>query len=142
MRTRFSSAVSALFLLLTFSLSINAKSIAATLPNDGHDKLSFTVNIPEGIQPEIVRQDFGNESLFSFKNGSNNAFLFSVTRVSAEQWLKVKDQVSHYTIIENKDNYITFVQKTDQAKIKGSGNDGYQKVYVQLDNIIGSIHLN
>lgn len=106
-------------------------------------KLNLTVTIPDALQSQITRQDFENESIFSFKNGNNEpAFLFSITKVTDRQWATVKGQIKKYLIIENKDGFITFVQRTDQPKIKGSANAQYHQVLQQVDAMITTIQLN
>lgn len=137
------SARALLFLIISFT-AVNAQA-APPHPSDSNvpPHLNLSVTIPEAWQSQIVRQDFENESVFSLKN-ENNApvFLFSVTRVTGDQWMIVKDQVGSYTILENKDNYITFVQKTDVRKIKGTADAEYQQVLQQVDGMIATIHLN
>jgi len=104
--------------------------------------LQFSISIPEAMQSEITRTDYENQSIFSFKNeGGKSAFLFSVNKVTAEQWMSIKSDVKNYTILQNQNGYITFIEKTQQASIKGKSNAAYQQVYQQLDAIISSIKM-
>ena len=131
--------------LLAALISVNAQAVvpAHSAGNNVPPHLSLSISIPDVLQSQIVRQDFENESIFSLKDGNGSpAFLFSVTRVTGDQWMQLKDQLKDYTIIENKDEYITFVQKTDVKKLKGAANDEYQSVMPQVDGIIATIHLN
>jgi len=144
MKTNFAYAAPMLVLLLFASLISQGNAQMSTHSIDGTptSQLQFSVSIPEAMQPEIVRQDFENQSIFSFKNeGGKTAFLFSLNKVTADQWVAIKSNVKNYTILENKDGYITFVEKTDQPSIKGKNNASYQQVYGQMDAIISSIKL-
>jgi hypothetical protein len=65
-----------------------------------------------------------------------------ITKVSYEQWEQLKGQLKDYKILENKDDFITFMQKTDVTKIKGAANAQYQQVMQQVDGMIATIQLN
>src|SRR6185295_18381861 len=98
--------------------------------------------IPANWETQLVRVDYENESIFSLKTGSGApAFLFSVTKVTDAQWWEVKDQLKKYTIVENKDGFITFVQKTDLKKMKELPDVQYRQVLGSLDVVVGSIRL-
>jgi hypothetical protein len=133
----------------TFMLSLLTFTVfhaqAATMARPSGDKappLNLSVNIPATWQSQIVRVDYENESIFSLKAGDKApAFLFSVTKVSGDQWMTIKEQIKGYSILENKDGYITFLQKTDAKKIKGAADAQYQEVLGQLDAIVGSIQV-
>jgi hypothetical protein len=142
--TFLNSAGAFLFSLLSFTiLQVHAATTVRPFDNISPPHLNVTVNIPATWQSQIVRQDYENESIFSLKTSDKTpAFLFSVTKVTDDQWMTVKNQIKGYTIIENKDGYITFVQKTDVKKIKGQADAQYQQVLGQLDAIVGSIQLN
>ena len=145
MKNLFLISARALLISLVTLTSINAQAAMPPHLSDGNvpPHLSLSVTIPETWQSQIVRQDFENESVFSLKNGNNTpVFLFSVTKVTGDQWMTVKDQVKDYAIIENKDNFITFVQKTDVRKIKGTADAQYQQALQQVDGMIATIHLN
>ena len=62
--------------------------------------------------------------------------------MTADQWMTVKSQVKNYTILENKDGFITFIEKTEVDKIKGKDDAQYQQVLPQINDIISTIHLN
>ena len=106
------------------------------------DPMIFSISLPTDLQPSVVRQDFENESIFSFKNGNTTAFLFSVTRVTGQQWLTLSHQVKNAMVVRNDGDYVYFVQKTDQIKIKGSANDEYLRALNELDAIIAGIQFN
>jgi len=125
-------------------LSVNAQAAISARPsgNNVPPHLNLSIIIPDALQSQIVRQDFENEAIFSLKNGDNTTFLFSITKVTGDQWMQLKDQVKDYTIIENKDGFITFVQKTEVKKIKGTADAQYQQTMPQVDGMIATIHLN
>jgi hypothetical protein len=131
--------------LIALSLSFNAKPVFGSEATSRIflSNLNVSINIPVAFQSQIVRQDFENESIFSFRNADNSTvFLFSISKVSGAQWMQLKDQVKDYTIIENKDEVITFVQRTDVKNIKGAANDQYQNMMLQADGMIASLHFN
>ena len=142
--TFLNSAGAFLFLLLSFTLQqANAATTVRPFDNSAPPHLNLTVTIPAAWQSQIVRVDYENESIFSLKAGDKSpAFLFSVTKVTDEQWMTVKNQIKGYTILENKEGFITFLQKTDVKKIKGAADSQYQEVLGQLDAIVGSIQVN
>jgi len=143
MKTKFAFAATSLLFLFTSLISLTSvQAMNRDAIGISPEVLRFSISIPETMKPEIVRQDFENQSIFSFKNESGKAaFLFSVNQVTAQQWISIKEDVKNYTILENKDGLITFVQKTDQSSIKGKNNVEYQQVLQQLDPIIASIKL-
>ncbi len=143
MKTKLFNAGRALLFLLVIFTGIYAKASTVAVPsqNSVPPKLNLSVSIPNALESQVVRQDFENESVFSLKNGNSNAFLFSVTKVTGDQWMTIKNQAGAYSILENKDGFITFLQKTDQQKIKGSGDAQYQKALQEMDGMIRSIQL-
>jgi hypothetical protein len=143
MKTKFAFAATLLLFLFTSLTSVtNTQAMNRAVSGLAPEVLRFSISIPETIQPEIVRQDFENQSIFSFKNESGKtAFLFSVNQVTDQQWLAIKENMKNYTILENKDGLITFIQKTEQASIKGKSNSDYQLILQQLDAIIASVKL-
>ena len=144
MKTNVIYAASMLLVILFTSLLSQASTQHSNRSITGTptSQLQFSLSIPEAMQSQIIRQDFENQSIFSFKNeGGKNAFLFSLNKVTTEQWMTIKSNVKNYTILENKDGFISFIEKTDQANIKGKNNAAYQQVYGQLDAIISSIKM-
>ena len=145
MKTTIKNTVRVLLFSLAALMTVSAQAVmpAHASGNSVPPHLNLSITIPDDLQSQIVRQDFENESIFSLKDGNDNsAFLFSVTKVSSDQFMQLKSQLKDYTIIENKDGFITFVQKTDVKKLKGAANDQYQKVMPQVSGIISTIHVN
>ncbi|HUM45864.1 MAG TPA: hypothetical protein PLD84_02980 [Chitinophagales bacterium] len=104
--------------------------------------LNLTIAIPASLQSQIERTDYENESIFSLKTGDQRTeFLFSVTKVSVEQWLKVKEQLKGYRIIGNQNGFITFVQKTGVKKIQGPADAPFQQALQELDTMLASIRI-
>ena len=130
---------------LTANNTVAPCSVATSpkdLYNDVPAHLNITLTIPAAWQSQIVRVDYENESIFSLKNGDKApAFLFSVTRITGDQWMLVKNQLKGYTILGNKDGFITFVQKADVTKIKGSADAQYHEILGVVDAIVASIRV-
>jgi len=145
MKNKIQNSVCVLMFLIAASFSVNAK--APLLPNPAGNSvathLNISITVPDALQSQIVRQDFENESIFSLKDGNNPpVFLFSVTKVTGHQWMQIKDQVKDYTILENKGELITFVQRTDVRKINSSTSAQFQILMPQVDQIISTVRLN
>ena len=145
MKNSIQKSACALMFLLAVSVSVNAQALLGSEATSRIllSNLNISISIPVAIQSQIVRQDFENESIFSFRNEDNSTvFLFSISKVTGAQWMQLKDQVKHYTIIENKDEVITFVQRTNVKTIKGSANYQYQNMMLQVDGMIASLSRN
>ena len=145
MKNAIQKSACAMMVLLVIYISANANPPSASEATSRIflSNLNVSINIPVAIQSQIVRQDFENESIFSFRNEDNSTvFLFSISKVTGTQWMQLKDQVKHYTIIENKDEVITFVQGTEVTNIKGTANDEYQNMRLQVDGMIASLSHN
>jgi hypothetical protein len=143
MKKFFFNSIRISFSLFILLATFNLVSFARPAGNATPPHLTLSISIPAAWQSQIVRQDFENESIFSLKTDEKTpAFLFSVTKVTDEQWMTIKNQVKNYSIIENKDGFITFIEKTDAQKIKGNGDMQYQQVLPQIDGIISTIHLD
>ncbi|MFI5134374.1 MAG: hypothetical protein ACHQD9_00845 [Chitinophagales bacterium] len=143
MKTKVLNAALPLLLIVLASSLLHANSLKSNrlTKYPGPGALEFSISIPQSLQSQIVRQDFENESIFNFKNEKGKpAFLFSITKVTSEQWMQIHQQVNYYKILENKDGYITFVQITDQSRIKGD-NAGFQQALQQVNSMIESIQL-
>ncbi|HYV95619.1 MAG TPA: hypothetical protein VE978_27840 [Chitinophagales bacterium] len=145
MKNAIQKSACVMLFLLAVSISANAQALLGPESTSRIllSNLNTSISIPVTCQSQIVRQDFENESIFSFKNEDNSpVFLFSINKVTGAQWMQLKDQVKDYTIIENKDEVITFVLRTDVTKIKGSTNDQYQSMMAQVDGMIASLSRN
>ena len=118
------------------------KAAAANLHHRALTDLNLTIAIPASLQSQIERTDYENESIFSLKTGDKaTEFLFSVTKVSVEQWMKVREQLKGYRIIENQSGFITVVQKTSVKKIQGPADAPYQQALRELDAMLASIRI-
>ena len=145
MKNAIQKSACALMFLLAVSISVTAQPL---LGSEGTSRIhlsnvNISISIPVAFQSQIVRQDFENESIFSFRNEDNSpVYLFSISKVTGAQWMQLKDQVKDYTIIENKDEVITFAQRTDVTKIKSPANDQYQSMIAQVNGMIASLSHN
>ena len=139
MKNFFKNSIAFAVIAIAAMCALRPNLVSAATP----DPMIFSVSIPADLQSSLVRQDFENESIFSFKNGNDAPlFLFSVTRVTDSQWLTLSQQVKNATVIKNDEGYIYFIQKTDQVKIKGTANTEYQRALNQLDLLIAGIQFN
>ena len=142
MKNTIQKSVYVLMLSLAVSISVNARPLPGLefTSRIFLSNLNLSVNVPAALQSQIVRQDFENESIFSFKNEDNSTvFLFSISKVSGAQWLQLKNQVENYTIVENKDEVITFVQRTELKTLKGPAKDKCRSMMAQVDGMIASV---
>ena len=141
MKTFFKQSLSVAMIIIVTLFAF--KTYAGNPADNPQAQLSLKISLPQSWQSVVEKQDFGNEVLFNFKNGNAKpVFLFSITKVSGDQWIALQGQVRGATILENKDGYITFLQMTNQSKIKGADNDLFQQVVEQLNAVISSIQIN
>jgi hypothetical protein len=88
----------------------------STPPAKTHLDLIYT--IPAAWTSKVVITDYENESIFTLVEENKPAtFLFSVAKITAAQWMKLQGQIQNYSILENKDGYIVFLQK---GKVKNN----------------------
>ena len=115
----------------TFALAaIPANATARTFsspPAKAHLDLIYT--IPAAWTSKVVITDYENESIFTLVEENKPAtFLFSVTKVSTAQWMKLQGQFMNYSILENKDGYIVFLQK---GKVRNN----------EIETMLASLHV-
>jgi hypothetical protein len=80
--------------------------------------LDLIYTIPAAWTSKVVITDYENESIFTLVEENKPAtFLFSVTKITTAQWMKLHGQLQNYSILENKDGYIVFLQK---GKVKNN----------------------
>lgn len=142
----YTSAENAVIVTAASAMEETTSRQQVSINRDAHNNalahLNFIYAIPAKWESQIVREDYENQSIFSMKvSNASPVFLFSVTQITTDQWMKVKNQLNEYTIIENKDGFITFVQKTDEKKIKGMDNGQSQEVLRDVDETIVCIRM-
>src|SRR5271154_5144437 len=99
MKTLLKTALFSALVLLLFRVPETYGAVAGG-PDSG--KLSFAVTIPDSWQSFIERTDYGNETIFSFIAPDDDpVFLFSVTKVSDDQWEQLQGQLHNYDVIQN-----------------------------------------
>jgi hypothetical protein len=133
----------ALYSALVFLLSIPALDTFGAVGGGDSGKLSFAVAIPDSWNSFVQRTDYGNQTIFSFATPDDDpVFLFSVTKVTDEQWNQLQGQLEHYDVIKNENGYITYVQRTALTDIKGVDDHQFHSMSLMLDAVINSIIVN
>lgn len=145
----FLSLSTLLFLILAASNStVNAQltgsvqevSIAAGAPQP--PAIRHLIYIPDDISPRIVQKNGDNSVNYLFrKSDGTTAFLFQVSRISENQWLHIRNQLSDPLLLEHKNGFIYFAIVTTKHKIRGEDNSEYQAVYDRLRQIVASIKI-
>jgi hypothetical protein len=102
----------------------------------------FTITIPDQWNNSIVQEATDDATYFKFKKSDGTKeFLFSICKISAQQWLAIKDQLTNVKMIDRKGDTIYYAQYSDKEKIKGAGNEEYAKIYSHLNEIISSVKI-
>ncbi len=126
-----------LFMLLVtlFNFTLNA---AGKKPS-----AEVNANIPEQWKSNIVKEQNGAVTSFSLVNGNAApVFLFSVTQIPEQEWIKMKTQMPEIKILLHKDGMIYYSYKNPKEKIKGINGDLYSQIYPFLDQMISSVQIN
>lgn len=100
----------------------------------------YAIAIPETLNTYITKETVDNSVRYLFKKSDGTTqFLFAVTKVSEQQWMLIKDQLTNATMQAHKNGFIYYVERTDKSSLKGADKDSYANVYNQLDAIVRSI---
>lgn len=100
-------------------------------------------NIPEQWKSNIMKEQNGAVTSFSLVNGNAApVFLFSVTQIPEQEWIKMKTQMPEIKILQHKDGMIYYSYKNSKEKIKGINSDLYSQIHPFLDQMIGSVQIN
>jgi len=128
-------------LSLVFSARVAKASDEVLFYQAGND-VRFTIEIPEQWNNYIVQESSGDGINFKFKKADGSKeFLFSINKISDQQWIVIKEQLGNAKLLAHKGTIIYYSQVTDKAKVKGTGNEEYAKIYSHLDDIIKSIKI-
>ena len=101
---------------------------------------SYTIAVPDEVESHIVKEEADNAVYYKFKKADGStAFLFSIQRVSYEQWSVVREQLHNIKLLGQHDNRIYFAQRTERTSMRGPDKEQYDMVMNQLDEIIKSI---
>ena len=115
--------------------TVSLSSVTAPEPS-----VQFSISIPSRYADQIVRENADNTVFFYFKKSDGtNVFLFQVSRIDENQWVKIKEQLVQPTILAHKDGLVYYALATDRSKIKGEDGENYAKVYAQINQLINSI---
>ncbi len=126
----------ALLLISTFSFANRISPDVNTYTFESQ-KLSIQLEIPDEWKTKIVTEESENSVVFKYLNtGSDPVFLFSVNKVSAEHWMKIKDQLNNSGMLLRKDNDIYYYEKTSAASIRGANKEEYRSIVSNLDEVI------
>src|SRR5215471_12672469 len=129
MKTLLKSTLYSVLILLLFQVS-GTRALAGGTDSG---KLSFAISIPDSWQSFLQRSDYGNETVFNFITPDDDpVFLFSVTKVTDEQWNQLQATIQNYEIISNENGYITFVQRTPLTNIKGASDQQFRSMSLLL----------
>lgn len=102
----------------------------------------FSIAIPETLNAYLVKETTDNSVHYKFKKSDGTTqFLFAVNKVTEQQWLAIKDQLTNASVQAHKNGFIYYVERTDKTSMKGPDKDAYANVYRQLDTIIRSIDI-
>ena len=94
MKNAIQKSACAMMVLLVVYISANAQPLLGSESTSRiHlSNLNISISIPVAIQSHIIRQDFENETIFSFMNEDDvPVFLFSISKVTGAQWMQLKD---------------------------------------------------
>ncbi len=101
------------------------------------------VTIPEQWKNFIIREDEGNSITFSLADGNAvPTFLFSITQIPEDQWVKTKAYFSEVRMIAQKDGMIYFSQVNKKETIKGPNSSLYQQIHPSIDEMIKNIQID
>lgn len=135
------SATLIILVAMFFSSVVSAKSFS-TMPVFTNSTVQFSISIPDQFSSFIVREENENTVNFSFKDkAGKTAFLFSVNKISVNDWFTLKEQLSNYQVLENRNGVIYFVLTTSQQKIRSADGDSYSQVVTHLGDWISSIKI-
>jgi hypothetical protein len=140
MKTSFNKIACAALIALIAAVSFRAQSAGSAAPKD---PMFFSVTLPDNWQSNVIRQDFENETIFSFNDGKGTPlFLFSITRVTGSQWVTLHSQLKNAMVVKNDGEFIYFIQRADVKSLKGMKSDDYNTLFQELNAVISSIQLH
>ncbi|MBA2423528.1 MAG: hypothetical protein H0V61_09950 [Chitinophagales bacterium] len=101
------------------------------------------VTIPQEWKNFIIQEDAGNTTTFSLVDGDiAPVFLFSITQIPENQWIKTNANLTDAQIIAQEDGVIYFSQVNKRETIKGPNSSLYQQIYPAIDEMIKSVQID
>ncbi|MBX7107836.1 MAG: hypothetical protein K1X61_04225 [Chitinophagales bacterium] len=132
-------ATTGIMLCMLLLSSLNYAVVAAVK----RPSSDISASIPEQWKSNIIKEQNGAVTSFSLVNGNSApVFLFSVTQIAEQEWIKMKTQMPEIKIIQHKDGMIYYSYKNPKEKIKGVNSSLYSQVYPYLDQMISSVQIN
>ncbi len=132
-------ATTGIMLCMLLISSLNYAVVAAVK----RPSSDISASIPEQWKSNIIKEQNGAVTSFSLVNGNSApVFLFSVTQIAEQEWIKMKTQMPEIKIIQHKDGMIYYSYKNPKEKIKGVNSSLYSQVYPYLDQMISSVQIN
>ncbi|MEP7128318.1 MAG: hypothetical protein ABI729_05595 [Chitinophagales bacterium] len=126
-----------MLLITTFSFSTDATA-AVRKPN-----AQVNASIPDQWKSNIIKEQNGAVTSFSLVNGNSApVFLFSVTEISEQEWIKMKTQMPDIKLLERKNGNIYYSYKNQKEKVKGACNELYLEIYPHLDQMITGVQID
>lgn len=123
-------------------LLIGTNNSIAMPPIESTNSLQFSISIPQEWSSNIVRAETENAVTFNFKKtDGTTVFLLSVNKLSADDFLNVKDDLQNVKVIEQKNGLVYFAMETSKNSIKGSDSANFAKVFSHLDEMLNSIKI-
>jgi hypothetical protein len=123
-------------------------SVKAITPADGgyvykSQNLNLQVTMYFDWQSKAKIDETSQSVTFDYTNpGSQQVFLYSITKISEQSWLNIKDQMQNVHVVADKGGMVYFVELTDKASIKGPNAKEYKDIVEHLDDIPHSVQLN
>jgi len=100
----------------------------------------YTVSIPASIESRLVNEAAENTVIYKFKKADGSLqFLFSINKVSYEQWTLVRSQIPEAKLLGQKDGTIYYAELTTRKSMKDADKQAYAEAVGQLDAIVQSI---
>jgi len=128
-------------LLIGFLCSVRAGSMG----DSGNyvytnQNLHVQITMPADWQEKMKVTETDQVITFSYINpGGQPVFLYSVTKISEQNWMAIKDQLTNVHIVAEKDGTVYFVELTDKTSIKSANAKEFKAIVDQLDEIWHSI---
>jgi len=135
----------ALIALVTGLLIGSAK---ASTPENGtyvyqNTNLNLQITMAFDWQSKAKVDETPQSVTFAYTNpGSQQVFLYSITKISEQSWLAVKDQMDNAHVVAEKNGMVYFVQLTDKTSIKGPNAKEYKDIVESLNDIPHSVQIN
>ncbi len=103
-------------------------------------QMHFQIEMPIEWKDKIKVDETENSTTFSYLNGTEKVFLFSVNKLSETDFLNVRDQLGDITVVAHPKGQVLYAEKTSKDHLKGANKDEFSKILQGLDAVIANIH--